>query len=204
MIRPEIPQYVFLHWLCEIVSIPLLHKLVPLLHKLATFSHWFLFPVLIYNSDHIYYVLLFHFLYISIIFTSCEEIFKELAQVAHLLSRKKKELWPPPKTPTFLFYLSENAIANLCLIFPFKFTFFSTDNRVDKWYFATWESWVWFEKKYRFSGRPRSILIEYILPTTRFLKKKITLPFFKSDLSHQVLEFQNSVKYMLGIYTSII
>ena len=54
LIRPEIPQYVFLHWLCEIVSIPLLHKLVPLLHKLATFSHWFLFPVLIYNSDHFY------------------------------------------------------------------------------------------------------------------------------------------------------
>ena len=57
------------------------------------------------------------------------------------------------------------------------------------------------KKKYRFSGRPRSILIEYILPTTRFLKKKIALPFFKSDLSHQVLEFQNSVKYMLGIYS---
>ena len=53
-------------------------------------------------------------------------------------------------------------------------------------------------------------LIEYILPPiTQFLKKNLVkfgpnLPFFKSDLSHQVLEFQNSIKYMLGIYTLLL
>ena len=53
-------------------------------------------------------------------------------------------------------------------------------------------------------------LIEYILPPiTQFLKKNLVkfgpnLPFFKSDLSHQVLEFQNSVKYILGIYTLLL
>ena len=120
LIRPEIPQYVFLHWLCEIVSIPLLHKLVPLLHKLATFSHWFLFPVLIYNSDHIYYVVLFHFLYISIIFTSCEEIFKELAQVAHLLSRKKKRIVAAAKNSNFSFLSLWKCNCKSLSYFPFQ------------------------------------------------------------------------------------
>ena len=55
------------------------------------------------------------------------------------------------------------------------------------------------------AGLYQFYLIEYILPPiTQFLKFGPNLPFFKSDLSHQVLKFQNSVKYMLGIYTTSI
>ena len=116
---------------------------------------------------------------ISIIFTSCEEIFKELAQVAHLLSRKKKkELWPPPKTPTFLFYLSENAIANLSLsYFPFQVHIFFNWQPCRQMIFCNvrvlslirkkihmfWQAYINFKIFY---------LIEYILPPiTQFLKK---------------------------------
>ena len=154
---------------------------------------------------------------ISIIFTSCEEIFKVASSSSSpAIPQKKKELWPPPKTPTFLFYLSENAIANLSLsYFPFQVHIFFNWQPCRQMIFCNvrvlrlirkkihmfWQAYINFKIFY---------LIEYILPPrTQFLKKKLlkfgpNLPFFKSDLSHQVLEFQNSVKYMLGIYTTSI
>ena len=102
----------------------------------------------------------------------------QLAQVAHLLSRKKKRIVAAAKNSNFSFLsLWKCNCKSLCLIFPFKFTFFSTDNRVDKWYFATWESWVWFRKiihmfRQAYINFKIFYLIEYILPPiTQFLKK---------------------------------
>ena len=118
---------------------------------------------------------------------------------------KKKKLWPRRQKLQLFFFISLKMQLQISVLFSlssshfFQLTTVSTNDILQR---ESLESDS--KKKYRFSGRPRSILIEYILPTTRFLKKKIALPFFKSDLSHQVLEFQNSVKYMLGIYTSII
>ena len=91
---------------------------------------------------------------------SCEEIFKELAQVAHLLSRKKKKLWPRRQKLQLFFFISLKMQLQISVLFSlssshfFQLTTVSTNDILQR---ESLESDS--KKKYLFSGRPVSILL---------------------------------------------